>query len=247
MLLWSWGNSVNIVSEYRLDGRGSILAEAHFFPPAFVSRPTLRPTQTIQWVQGIFSRGKLRPGRDADHSFASNAEAKNEKELYLLSPLTLILRLAGQLYLMSLVIHHIENSVSWVVFRRPASQEVPRLSCKRKAHYHFTRPATDPHRQPINPPHVTSYSLRSVLIFPSHQLVCHQLNSLFSSRLCLEFLWISYRLSPMRATCLGHRLFLHFRYNICRWALHIHKAVSYQLSQWESKISSPLPFYHRIW
>jgi hypothetical protein len=44
------------------------------------SRPALGPTQPpIQWVPGgPFPRGKVRPGRDADHSPPSSAEVKNE-------------------------------------------------------------------------------------------------------------------------------------------------------------------------
>jgi hypothetical protein len=34
---------------------------------------------------GPFPGGKARPSRDADHSFPSSAEVKNEYELYLLS------------------------------------------------------------------------------------------------------------------------------------------------------------------
>jgi hypothetical protein len=58
----------------------------YFFPSA--SRPALGPTQPpIQWVTGgSFPGGKAWPGRDADHSSPSSAEAKKEEELYLLSP-----------------------------------------------------------------------------------------------------------------------------------------------------------------
>jgi hypothetical protein len=35
---------------------------------------------------GPFPGGKVRPGRDADHSPPSSAEVKNEYELYLLFP-----------------------------------------------------------------------------------------------------------------------------------------------------------------
>jgi hypothetical protein len=51
-----------------------------------LSRPALRPTQPpVQRVPG-FSRGKMRPGRDADPSPPSKAEVKNRVELYLYSP-----------------------------------------------------------------------------------------------------------------------------------------------------------------
>jgi hypothetical protein len=43
-----------------------------------VSRSALRPTQPpIQWVPRVLSLGIKRPGREADHSPASNAEVKN--------------------------------------------------------------------------------------------------------------------------------------------------------------------------
>jgi hypothetical protein len=47
---------------------------------------------------GSFHGGKVRPGRDADHSPPSSAEVKNEQELYLLSPHVPPWRVAGQLY-----------------------------------------------------------------------------------------------------------------------------------------------------
>jgi len=46
----------------------------------------LRPTQPpVQWAPGL-SRGKVRPGLDADPSPPSSAEVKNRVELYLYSP-----------------------------------------------------------------------------------------------------------------------------------------------------------------
>jgi hypothetical protein len=43
-----------------------------------VSRTALGPTQPpIQWVPGALSLGVKRPGREADHSPPSSAEAKN--------------------------------------------------------------------------------------------------------------------------------------------------------------------------
>jgi hypothetical protein len=45
-------------------------------PPSLLSNGYLGP----------FPGGKVRPGRDADHSLPSSAEVKNEQELYLLSP-----------------------------------------------------------------------------------------------------------------------------------------------------------------
>jgi hypothetical protein len=48
-------------------------------------------------TRGLFPGGKVLPRNDADQSFSSNAEAKNEQELYLLSPWGLH-GIAGQLY-----------------------------------------------------------------------------------------------------------------------------------------------------
>jgi hypothetical protein len=53
------------------------------------SRTVLGPTQPlIQWVAGALSPGIKRPGREADHSPPSSAEAKDWVELYLHSPNT---------------------------------------------------------------------------------------------------------------------------------------------------------------
>jgi hypothetical protein len=51
-----------------------------------LSRPALRSTQPpVQWVPGL-SRGKERPGRDADSSPPYSAVIKERVELYLYSP-----------------------------------------------------------------------------------------------------------------------------------------------------------------
>jgi hypothetical protein len=48
------------------------------------SRPALGLTQLpIEWVPGVLSLGVKRPGREADHSPPSSAEAKEWVELYL--------------------------------------------------------------------------------------------------------------------------------------------------------------------
>jgi hypothetical protein len=69
-VITSCGSSVSIVSGYRLEDRGSIPGKGNrFFPLASVFRPALRQTQLpTQWVPEYFPRGKVRPGRDADHS-----------------------------------------------------------------------------------------------------------------------------------------------------------------------------------
>jgi hypothetical protein len=49
-------------------------------------RPVLEPTKpTVQWVPGL-SRGKERPGRDADPSPPSSAVGHERVDLYLYSP-----------------------------------------------------------------------------------------------------------------------------------------------------------------
>jgi hypothetical protein len=83
-----WGSSVSILSDYRLDDRGSIPDRGRgFFSLASVSRPALRLTQPpVQWVPGgPFPGGKARLGPDAEHSPPSTAEVNNE-ELYFSPP-----------------------------------------------------------------------------------------------------------------------------------------------------------------
>ena len=65
------GSSVGIVIGYELDGLGIESRWGRDFP--HLSRPALGPTQPpVQWVLGL-SRGKERPGRDADPSPLSSA------------------------------------------------------------------------------------------------------------------------------------------------------------------------------
>ena len=60
---------------YVLDGPGSNAARDENFCP---SRPALGPTQPpVKWVPGL-SRGKVRPGRAADHSPTSSAAVMEE-------------------------------------------------------------------------------------------------------------------------------------------------------------------------
>ena len=69
------GSSVGIATDYGLDGPGSNPGGDEIF---HTSRPALGPTQPpVQWVPGR-SRGKVRPGRAADHSPASSATVMEE-------------------------------------------------------------------------------------------------------------------------------------------------------------------------
>ena len=77
------GSVVGIATAYRLDGPGIESRWVRDF--TYLSRPALRPTHPpVKWVPGL-SRGKVRPGRDADPP-PSSAEVKNIVELYLYSP-----------------------------------------------------------------------------------------------------------------------------------------------------------------
>jgi hypothetical protein len=73
IILYSWSSAASVVSDYRLDDRATGVRspeEANNFFPKPLSRPGLRPTlPPIQWVPVVpFRGGKVRPGRDADHS-----------------------------------------------------------------------------------------------------------------------------------------------------------------------------------
>jgi hypothetical protein len=58
------GSAVGIATAYGLDGPGIESRWGRDFPS--LSRPALRPTQPpVQWVPSL-SRGKVRPGSDAD-------------------------------------------------------------------------------------------------------------------------------------------------------------------------------------
>ena len=70
------GSVVGIATGYGLDGPGIESRWGRDFP--HLSRPALGPTQPlVQWVPGL-SRGKERPGRDADPSPPSTAVLKKE-------------------------------------------------------------------------------------------------------------------------------------------------------------------------
>jgi hypothetical protein len=92
------------VSDYGLDDRA---IEVRSPPGAeeFSSSPCVQigsgahPASYPVGTWGPFPGGKVRPGRDADHSPPSSAEVKYEWELYLLSPHVPPWRAAGHLYL----------------------------------------------------------------------------------------------------------------------------------------------------
>jgi hypothetical protein len=77
-------SSVVIATGYGLDGPVFESLRGKNFP--HLSKPALGPTKPpVKWVPGL-SRGKERPGRDADHSPHSNAVGQERVELYLYSP-----------------------------------------------------------------------------------------------------------------------------------------------------------------
>ena len=68
-------SSVGIATNYRLDGPGLNSGGDKFFRS---TRPALGPTQPpVKWVLDL-SRGKVRPGRAADHSPPSSATVMEE-------------------------------------------------------------------------------------------------------------------------------------------------------------------------
>ena len=77
-------SSGGIATGYALDGPGIESRWGRHFP--HLSRPALGPTQPpVQRLPGL-SRGKERPGRDADPSSPSSAVGHERVELYLYSP-----------------------------------------------------------------------------------------------------------------------------------------------------------------
>ena len=62
-------SSAGIATDYGLEGPGSNPGGDEIFHPSI---PALGPTQPpVKWVSG-YSRGKVRPGRAADHSSPSS-------------------------------------------------------------------------------------------------------------------------------------------------------------------------------
>ena len=69
------GSSVDIATDYGLKGPGIESRWGETFRP---SRQALGPTQPpVKWVLGLY-RGKVWPGRAADHSPPSSAEVREE-------------------------------------------------------------------------------------------------------------------------------------------------------------------------
>ena len=79
------GSVVSIATGYGLDGPGIESRWRRDFP--YLSRPTLGgPPSLLYNGHRVFSRGKERPGRDADPSPSSSAVGHVRVELYLYSP-----------------------------------------------------------------------------------------------------------------------------------------------------------------
>jgi hypothetical protein len=79
----SWGSSVSIVSDYRLDWGSIPQQRQRNFPLVSVQISyEAHPASYPKGTGSSFPGGKARPGRDADHSLPSSAKVKNEKVLY---------------------------------------------------------------------------------------------------------------------------------------------------------------------
>jgi hypothetical protein len=91
-MLRSRDSSVGIATDYGLDGQGigvRFPAGVRAFLFSTASRPSLRLIQPPnQWVPGALSPWVKCPESEADHSFPSSAEIKNDG-VYLHSPLRL--------------------------------------------------------------------------------------------------------------------------------------------------------------
>ena len=83
------------VAQLRLDETGLNPGRDEIFRPY---RPALRPTQPpVQWVSDL-SRGKVRPGRAADHSPPSSAAVMEEYSYTSTHPLGHTGSVMGSLY-----------------------------------------------------------------------------------------------------------------------------------------------------
>jgi hypothetical protein len=76
----SCSSSVTIVSDYTLDDRGSIPAEANDFSSILCVQTIseAHPASCTEGTGGPFRGIKARPGRDADHLPQTNAGVMNE-------------------------------------------------------------------------------------------------------------------------------------------------------------------------
>jgi hypothetical protein len=97
-MLRSRGRTVSIVSDYGLDDWAiGIRSPAGKKVFCVQTGSEAHPASCTIGTAGLFSRSKVRPGRDADHSPPSSTEVKNEYDLYLLSPHAPPWRVAGLL------------------------------------------------------------------------------------------------------------------------------------------------------
>ena len=103
------GSSVGIATDYGMNGTGSNPGGDEIFRS---SRPSLEPTQPpLKWLTGL-SRGKVRPGRAADHSPPSSAAVMEEYRYTSTHPLGHTGPVTGSLYLCLLLILHAEMQVA---------------------------------------------------------------------------------------------------------------------------------------
>ena len=94
------GRSVGIATELRAGRSGIESRWGRDFP--HLSRPALGPTQPpVKWVPRLY-RGKVRPGRAADHSPPSSAAVKEEYSYTSTQPLGHTGPVTGSLYLYSI-------------------------------------------------------------------------------------------------------------------------------------------------
>jgi hypothetical protein len=74
------GSSVNIISDYGPDDRGSISTE-DFFSILWVQTDSVsRPASCLMGTGNRFPESKMRPGRDANHSPRSGAEVNKYQD-----------------------------------------------------------------------------------------------------------------------------------------------------------------------